>query len=76
MSSRKKIINRLSRLEGQIKGIKGMVEEERECLDIITQIKAVQGALTMLAKELVKEDLLCEKRKNIDEKYLKTIFKL
>lgn len=39
------LINRLSRIEGQVRGIKKMVEEERYCVDILTQVSAVQSAL-------------------------------
>ena len=38
-------LNRLARIEGQIKGISRMIEERRYCIDIVSQIKAVQSAL-------------------------------
>ena len=38
-------LNRLARIEGQIKGITRMIEERRYCVDIVSQIKAVQAAL-------------------------------
>ena len=38
-------LNRLNKIEGQLKGIRKMVEERRYCVDIISQIKAVVGAL-------------------------------
>lgn len=44
-SEYKDLINRLSRIEGQVRGIKKMVEEERYCVDILTQVSAVQSAL-------------------------------
>lgn len=40
-----KITNRLNRIEGQVRGIKKMVEEDRYCLDILVQITAIQSAL-------------------------------
>lgn len=40
-----KILNRLKRVEGQIRGIQKMVEEDRYCVDILVQISAVQSAL-------------------------------
>lgn len=42
---KKKIINRLKRIEGQVRGIQKMVEEDRYCVDILIQISAVQSAL-------------------------------
>ena len=44
------LMNRLNRIEGQIRGIKSMVEDERYCVDIITQVAAVQAALTALTR--------------------------
>ena len=45
--------NRLSRIEGQIRGIKGMVDSEAYCTDIIVQVMAVQAALNAFNKELL-----------------------
>lgn len=47
------LINRLSRIEGQVRGIKKMVEEERYCVDILTQVSAVQSALNAFNKVLL-----------------------
>jgi DNA-binding FrmR family transcriptional regulator len=41
-------INRVNRIEGQVKGIKAMIEEEKYCVDILTQIKAARSALKSL----------------------------
>jgi DNA-binding FrmR family transcriptional regulator len=49
----KKLVNRLSRIEGQIRGIKGMVENNAYCTDIITQVSAVNAALNSFNKELL-----------------------
>jgi len=46
---------RLSRIEGQVRGIQRMVEEERYCIDVITQISAVQAALDKVALGLLDE---------------------
>lgn len=72
-----KIINRISRLEGQIKGIRRMFEDNKDCLDIITQINAVRVATSMLGVEILKNDLMCKKenREKISDKYIKTLFK-
>ena len=49
----KDLINRLSRIEGQIRGVKNMVEEDRYCIDIITQVAAINAALNSFNKELL-----------------------
>lgn len=50
---RKKLINRLSRIEGQIRGIRGMVEADAYCTDILTQCAAVTAAVNAFNKELI-----------------------
>ena len=47
------LLNRLSRIEGQVRGIRNMVEEERYCVDILTQVSAIQSALNSFNKELL-----------------------
>ena len=49
----KDLLNRLNRIEGQIRGIKSMVEDERYCVDILTQVSAVQAALKSFNKVLL-----------------------
>ena len=49
----KKLITRLSRIEGQIRGIKGMVEKDAYCTDILIQVAAVNAALNSFNKELL-----------------------
>lgn len=49
----KKLINRLNRIEGQIRGIKGMVENDVYCTDILIQVSAVSAALNAFNKELL-----------------------
>jgi DNA-binding FrmR family transcriptional regulator len=71
------LLRRLSRIEGQFRGIRKMVEDERECLDVIQQITAVREAISMLGIELLKDDLICHRKgTDVDEKFLKTLFKL
>ena len=50
-SSRK----RLSRIEGQVRGLDRMVEEDRYCIDIVTQIAAVRAALRRLQEEILRD---------------------
>ncbi len=75
---RTKILNRISRVEGQLKGIRRMVEEQKECIDIITQISAIREAVSMIGIEMLKNDFVCkwEGKKKIDEVYLKTLLKM
>ena len=47
------LIKRLHRIEGQVRGIERMVEEDRYCIDILTQIAAVNTALESLAFEIL-----------------------
>lgn len=49
----KDLITRLNRIEGQIRGIKNMVEEERYCVEILNQVSAVQSALNSFNKKLL-----------------------
>ncbi|MBE6115692.1 MAG: metal-sensing transcriptional repressor [Erysipelotrichaceae bacterium] len=49
----KALTNRLNRIEGQIKGIRKMIEEDRYCVDIITQVSSVQAAVNAFTKELL-----------------------
>lgn len=51
------IINRLSRIEGHIRGIKTMVQENRDCPEVLTQIAAVRGALDRVARMILDEHL-------------------
>ncbi|MBO8463778.1 MAG: metal-sensing transcriptional repressor [Firmicutes bacterium] len=47
------LMNRLSRIEGQVRGIKSMVGEDRYCVDILTQVSAIQSALNSFNKVLL-----------------------
>jgi DNA-binding FrmR family transcriptional regulator len=49
----KDLINRLNRIEGQVRGIKGMVEKDAYCTDILTQVAAVNAALNSFNKVLL-----------------------
>ena len=53
----KKLIHRLNRMEGQIRGIRGMVEEEAYCMDILMQTAAVTAALRAFSRELLAEHI-------------------
>ena len=49
------MIKRLHRIEGQVRGVERMVDEERYCIDILTQIGAVTTALESLAQKLLED---------------------
>ena len=51
------MVNRLSRIEGQIRGLRGMVEKSAYCVDILTQVSAVQAALNAFSKALLREHI-------------------
>ena len=51
--NKEKLLNRLSRIEGQVRGVARMVEEDRYCIDVLTQISAVQAALDKVALGLL-----------------------
>ena len=52
-ASKDELLARLARVEGQVRGIAGMVEDERYCIDVVTQINAARAALDMIALGLV-----------------------
>jgi DNA-binding FrmR family transcriptional regulator len=52
-ASKEQLMARLRRIEGQVRGLERMVEEDRYCIDIVTQISAIQGALEKVALGLL-----------------------
>ena len=72
---RKKLMNRLSRIEGQIRGIRGMLERDAYCIDILTQVEAAKAALSSFNKVLlanhirdcVTRDIQAGKNETVDE---------
>ncbi len=51
------LANRLSRIEGQVRGIARMIEEDRYCIDVLTQIRAVQAALARVETGMLNDHL-------------------
>lgn len=49
--------NRLSRIEGQIRGISGMIDSDAYCIDILTQVSAVQAAISSFASVLLSQHI-------------------
>src|SRR5438128_2877475 len=52
-ATKDQLLNRLRRVEGQVRGLERMVEEERHCIDVVTQINAVQAALDKISLGLL-----------------------
>ena len=77
------LLRRLKRIEGQVRGVQGMVEKEAYCTDILTQVSAIQSALNAFSRELlanhirtcVVEDLREDRLGTVDE-LVSTIQKL
>lgn len=71
----KKLINRLNRIEGQVRGIRNMLENDAYCVDILTQASAINAAVNAFEREIlaqhirtcVTEDLKCGKEEKTDE---------
>ncbi len=69
------LLNRLSRVEGQIRGIRGMVEKDVYCTDILIQVSAASAALAAFNRELlanhirtcVRRDILAGKDETVEE---------
>lgn len=53
--TKKSALNRLRRIEGQVRGIARMVEGDRYCIDVITQVQAVRAALGRIEQEVLKD---------------------
>ncbi len=52
-----KLLNRLNRVEGQVRGVARMIEQDRYCIDVLTQLRAVRAALGKVEAELLKAHL-------------------
>ena len=72
--TQEKILNRLSRLEGQIRGIKRMIEEGADCQKVVVQIMAVKEACSRVGLELMRTKVCSNKKINPQD--LENIFKV
>jgi len=72
------VFNRIAKIEGQLNGIRKMLNNDKACMDVVAQVLAIKEAVSSLGVEILKDDLVCNKKslKNLDEKYLKTLFKI
>lgn len=53
--NKKKLLSRLKRIEGQVRGVASMIEEDRYCIDILTQIAAMRSALDAVSLTLLED---------------------
>ena len=71
----KSLMNRIARIEGQLRGVRGMLESDAYCIDIITQVSAISSALASFNKELlsshikscVADDIRCGSEEKVEE---------
>jgi DNA-binding FrmR family transcriptional regulator len=54
-ASKEQLLKRLNRIEGQVRGVRGMVEDDRYCIDVVTQISAVRAALRRVEEEILRD---------------------
>ncbi|MGG3451051.1 metal-sensitive transcriptional regulator [Domibacillus aminovorans] len=66
MTYDKKIENRLKRIEGQIRGVLKMIEEEKDCRDVVTQLSATRSAIDRAMGVIVSKNLEQCLRENIE----------
>ena len=52
-----RLLNRLNRIEGQVRGVARMVEDDRYCIDVLTQLQAIRAAVKRVESELLKAHL-------------------
>ena len=83
LADKKKLMNRLSRTEGQIRGITKMIEENRDCWEIVIQLAAVRAGVDRVINLIVTENLMSCVMNDTDEidkkqleEALELIFKL
>jgi len=57
IKTKKSCLNRLARIEGQVRGVRNMVAEDRYCIDILSQINAARAALDKVEQEVLREHL-------------------
>ncbi len=80
MNESKKAINRLNRIEGQIKGLKKMIKEDKYCIDVINQTSSVRSALKGLEDMLLEQHLstciVSDIKKGKEKKAIEEIIKV
>ncbi len=64
---KKNVLSRMKRIEGQVRGIQGMIEAGKECQDILAQVRAVRSALQSANKLILKRYLLMCHAESLEE---------
>ena len=67
------LLKRLSRIEGQVRGVRGMVEKDAYCTDILTQVSAIQSALNAFSRELLSNHIRTCVVRDIQEGHLEVV---
>ena len=62
MHDRTHVLNRLRRIEGQVRGIAAMIEDERYCIDVLTQVRAARAALARVETALKDHSTIASRR--------------
>ncbi len=80
---KKRLLNRLNRISGQIRGLGNMLEEDAYCIDVITQVAAAREALASFSRVLLEEHIrtcvardLKEGRQGVSEELVETVRRL
>ena len=77
---KKKLTARVSKIQGQVHGLKKMLDEEQECQDVLQQIAAIRGAVNGLMREVIKghllEHVVLEEDKTQREKDMEVVLKV
>jgi DNA-binding FrmR family transcriptional regulator len=77
MNNKKELQSRISKIDGQIKGIQRMIDQDRECLEVVQQIVAVNSALKKVGIEILKDETAtCVSDKKKFEILLESLFRL
>ena len=56
-ANKDRLLNRLKRIEGQVRGVARMVEEDRYCIDVLTQVQAVRAALSGVETQMLRDHM-------------------
>ena len=75
-NTKKQLTNRLNRIEGQIRGIKKMIEEDRYCNDVLIQLAAVESSVKSLSNQVLETHLLTCISNDIEKENLEVIDEL
>jgi CsoR family transcriptional regulator, copper-sensing transcriptional repressor len=78
--TRKQVLSNLNRIEGQIRGLKRLIEEDTYCIDVITQTQAVKSAISSVEDRLLREHLftcaVTQVKKNDTQKMVDEVMKV